>query len=77
MQRDMLSITKPPRMSYVFLREKRQRKTEKQGAVTEKTERGLSKVLWPEELLLDHDIQGLLQCKGSDLELIRTMEADT
>lgn len=28
MQRDMLSITKPPRMSYVFLREKRQRKTE-------------------------------------------------
>lgn len=46
MQRDTLSIAKPPRMSYVFLREKRQRKTQKQGTVTVETERGLSTVAW-------------------------------
>jgi hypothetical protein len=67
MQRDMLSITKQPRMSYVFLRERRQRNTQKQGTITMKAKRGLNIVALGD--VLDHNILGLLWCKESILEL--------
>lgn len=54
-------------MSYVFLRERRQRNTQKQGTITMKAKRGLNIVALGD--VLDHNILGLLWCKESILEL--------